>query len=158
VTEIERLRAWWKVVARDLEMQRRMVEQTKFGPQVYINLKPSDPRALNGGSIIKLSDLVNAEVSLGEPCSGVTASWCPVHGECACDDRDDAAARTFEDPACPLHAHLSTHANERAERDPVITKVLAELAEAPFEVLSDAIDSWDADTRDRLRNALSGLR
>lgn len=41
-----------------------------------------------------------------EACSGLTASWCPNHGDCLCPDREKA----LDDPGCPLHAWSSPHA------------------------------------------------
>lgn len=46
---------------------------------------------------------------LGDPgCSGVAASWCPVHGDCVCDRE----AGELNDEACSLHCIASTHATE----------------------------------------------
>lgn len=46
-------------------------------------------------------------------CTGVTAQWCPVHGDCACpEDEQRPGERTFDDPRCPLHAPTSKHAEE----------------------------------------------
>lgn len=36
-------------------------------------------------------------------CTGVTASWCPVHGDCRCDPP------TLDSRLCPLHAPTSDH-------------------------------------------------
>lgn len=44
---------------------------------------------------------------LGEPgCTPVSASWCPVHGDCICDRENDM----LNNPECPLHSRESTHA------------------------------------------------
>lgn len=48
-------------------------------------------------------------------CTGLTASWCPVHGDCCCvrEDRWDGttlALGSMADPACPLHSPDSLHA------------------------------------------------
>jgi hypothetical protein len=48
-------------------------------------------------------------------CTGLTATWCPVHGDCRCPhvyyaDGDEPQGRTLNDPACPLHAVSSSHA------------------------------------------------
>lgn len=40
-----------------------------------------------------------------ESCTGLTARWCPIHGDCVCDDMDDLA--------CPLHRTDSDHAEDR---------------------------------------------
>lgn len=38
-------------------------------------------------------------------CTGIAATWCPVHGDCACDHQVPA-----DDPLCPLHGPTSDHA------------------------------------------------
>jgi DNA modification methylase len=45
-------------------------------------------------------------------CSGLTATWCPVHGDCACDREHGLDAH-----ACPLHSLDSTHADEAPASD-----------------------------------------
>ncbi len=42
----------------------------------------------------------------GELCEGLTARWCPVHGDCICEDVGD-------NPGCPLHSITSDHAEYR---------------------------------------------
>jgi len=42
-----------------------------------------------------------------EDCTGVAARWCPIHGDCECDQEDD-----HNDPECPLHSPTSTHADQ----------------------------------------------
>lgn len=39
-------------------------------------------------------------------CTGVSASWCPVHGDCRCPDPLD----DMNDWNCPLHSSQSSHA------------------------------------------------
>jgi hypothetical protein len=36
-------------------------------------------------------------------CTGVTAFWCPVHGDCTCEILDDGERPSMDDPLCPLH-------------------------------------------------------
>jgi hypothetical protein len=49
-------------------------------------------------------------------CTGLTATWCPVHGDCKCPhafylgESDEPQGRTLNDPQCPLHATTSSHA------------------------------------------------
>lgn len=38
-------------------------------------------------------------------CTGVSAVWCPIHGDCTCKDPDDK-----NDDDCPLHSSYSDHA------------------------------------------------
>lgn len=49
---------------------------------------------------------------MSELCTGITASWCPNHGDCTCPwrDGDEDKGRTFDSPQCPLHAEESDHA------------------------------------------------
>lgn len=39
-------------------------------------------------------------------CTGVSASWCPVHGDCVCDRENDE----LNNIDCPLHSRQSSHA------------------------------------------------
>lgn len=46
------------------------------------------------------------------PCTGLTARWCPVHGDCACPDDSIPelhVTATLDDPQCPLHKPGSGH-------------------------------------------------
>lgn len=50
-------------------------------------------------------------------CTGLTATWCPIHGDCLCGERDVIGRRhrgdgfhDMDDPRCPLHAPTSSHA------------------------------------------------
>lgn len=47
-------------------------------------------------------------------CTGLAATWCPVHGDCLCPPRPAGEGapgeRSLEDPMCPLHGDASTHA------------------------------------------------
>lgn len=41
-------------------------------------------------------------------CTGLTATWCPVHGDCVCARNDegrgdDGDIPSMDDPQCPLH-------------------------------------------------------
>lgn len=68
--------------------------------------------------LMKLSrcaDRGSAEQGKAQPeCTGSSASWCPVHGDCECpylNDNPDEG-RTLDDPGCPLHGEKSEHAKE----------------------------------------------
>lgn len=39
-------------------------------------------------------------------CTSVSASWCPIHGECTCDGDE-----VSDDKNCPLHSDQSNHAS-----------------------------------------------
>lgn len=48
-----------------------------------------------------------------EPCTGVTARFCPRHGTCTCPGTDvgyPARPGPMDSPRCPLHAPDSVHA------------------------------------------------
>lgn len=42
-------------------------------------------------------------------CTGITATYCPMHGDCTCDPGDDGTP-SLDDSGCPLHDPLSDHA------------------------------------------------
>ena len=58
----------------------------------------------------------------GEPtpvCTGLTARWCPIHGDCDCPAAEPdrcglpnsvALQPPLDRPGCPLHGRWSTHA------------------------------------------------
>lgn len=39
-------------------------------------------------------------------CTGLSATWCPIHGDCECPE----PAEGLDDPWCPLHGSRSLHA------------------------------------------------
>lgn len=50
-------------------------------------------------------------------CTGLTARWCPVHGDCTCRnpaDHDDFGPSDMSAPDCPLHGDSSDHAEQPA--------------------------------------------
>lgn len=56
--------------------------------------------------------MVVVRIDLSPPeCTGFSAKWCPVCGDCSCPTREggDTGERTMEDPGCPLHAPSSKH-------------------------------------------------
>lgn len=48
-------------------------------------------------------------------CTGITATWCPIHGDCSCPPHEYGLhyGRTLDDPACRLHAPNSDHSEDR---------------------------------------------
>lgn len=45
-------------------------------------------------------------------CSGVSASWCPIHGDCTCERYPDGSFPDgMDSPDCPLHGFHSDHAD-----------------------------------------------
>jgi hypothetical protein len=53
---------------------------------------------------------IRVEVLPPEECTGIAATWCPVHGTCTCPEGTDG--RLFDDPGCDLHGQASTHADQ----------------------------------------------
>lgn len=47
-----------------------------------------------------------------ETCTGVAATWCPIHGDCRCPrDKDGGYTEDgLNDAGCPLHSDESSHA------------------------------------------------
>lgn len=50
-------------------------------------------------------------------CTGVAAQWCPIHGECTCEENAAGERIMGGDEAkdCPLHGPSSTHAEPAAD-------------------------------------------
>jgi hypothetical protein len=45
-------------------------------------------------------------------CTGISANWCPIHGDCTCpvsSDPDCNILADKNDDNCPLHSAASTH-------------------------------------------------
>lgn len=59
---------------------------------------------------------VAAELAAQQPppaeCTGMAASWCPVHGDCTCRPDGDRFDFDRDSPTCPLHGDQSSHAAE----------------------------------------------
>jgi hypothetical protein len=47
-------------------------------------------------------------------CTGLSAVWCPVHGDCACPYEVDSR-RVGDNRACPLHGEATTHGEDYRE-------------------------------------------
>lgn len=60
-------------------------------------------------------------------CSGLAASWCPIHGDCKCLREESGQAPSLDGRDCPLHGPASDH-NERAEDNQGMSAHEAELA------------------------------
>lgn len=50
-------------------------------------------------------------------CTGLTAMWCPVHGDCTCheDELYEGQPGPHDADNCPLHSPLSDHAEGEVE-------------------------------------------
>ena len=66
--------------------------------------------APDGGPSLKPCDC--RDLGLAPRCTGVSAAWCPVCGDCKCPDRE----QDLDDPRCPLHGSASDHASLGASR------------------------------------------
>lgn len=54
-------------------------------------------------------------------CTGVSARWCPLCGDCNCPELNDGGGwASLDSPDCPLHAPESRHA-EDADDGPMRT-------------------------------------
>jgi hypothetical protein len=55
-------------------------------------------------------DPEQADAAAEPDCTGVTATWCPVHGDCRCPRYEhNGYIPAMDDPDCPLHAPESLH-------------------------------------------------
>lgn len=69
-------------------------------------LGPDTPDDATLGDLRKqVAALAEDAVAVPE-CTGLTAAWCPVHGNCTCDRESDS----WNEFDCPLHNQGSTHA------------------------------------------------
>jgi hypothetical protein len=57
--------------------------------------------------------VVDRRAARNRRCSGVSARWCPLHGECTCainhPDEDELQEITMDNRSCPLHGGQSLH-------------------------------------------------
>lgn len=74
-------------------------------------------------------------IPLDAGCTGSSARWCPVCGDCACGPRYEGAGadgeRTLDDDGCPLHGASSQHAREPARAVIPLDRVRELLSLAP---------------------------
>ena len=99
------------------------------------------------------------EVREAAECTGIAASWCPVHGDCRCPRNKDGERIYSSHPKCPLHGPESTHADAEiaalaarpavAESDEV--REAAEIAEAAPEL---NLNNYDHEEVVRLNDAM----
>jgi hypothetical protein len=113
------------LLAEEPEAARLHFVCTDFpGPKnecVFVECEDGEGHGVNAGEWIRRPDgLVALVVSRRAPlppevreaaeCTGIAASWCPVHGNCSCP-RDEEGARTENrfGVDCPLHGLASNH-------------------------------------------------
>lgn len=47
-----------------------------------------------------------------DSCTGLAATWCPIHGDCTCPRRDDGEVEFSGLGGCPLHDVNSQHGED----------------------------------------------
>ena len=68
----------------------------------------------SGGLVWHLFEVLPKVTVRTAACTDLSASWCPVHGDCTCPR--DSENEVFEDAFdCPLHGKHSTHAEVGAD-------------------------------------------
>lgn len=60
-------------------------------------------------------------------CTGVSAGWCPVHGDCTCP-RDGTDTREEQSETCPLHGGQSPHGDDTDDAPQIKRSVVLRLA------------------------------
>lgn len=76
----------------------------------FLRVVGDAPRDAEGRYLVNPRALEYAKGADVDPygCTGLTARWCPRHGDCACPD-DSPGERGLSAPGCPLHGHGSDH-------------------------------------------------
>ncbi len=98
----------------------------------------------------RLEQRIKAHQKVGHMCESVSATWCPVCGDCCCPDREVS----MNDPHCPLHLNTSLHAGckaayedllilKRRERELLTSEAAQRWLELPVEVVGTSIDMTD---------------
>ena len=60
-------------------------------------------------------------------CTGISAGWCPVHGDCVCP-YDEDNGHDFTNEACPLHGTTSAHGDDEEDPPPIARSLILRLA------------------------------
>lgn len=91
-------------------------------------------------------------------CTGLTATWCPIHGDCVCpcDELNGGDLPAMDDNRCPLHAPTGSHPLE-ADGAP-LNGLIERLANAEATLIG-AVHSADIDSAIRqIQAVLRDLR
>ena len=72
----------------------------------------------------ELAEVAKLDVS---ECSGISAGWCPVHGDCTCP-RDSTDTREEQSDDCPLHGTFSNHGDDEGEPPQIARSLVMRLA------------------------------
>lgn len=56
----------------------------------------------------EILEQIEAAINTLPLCTGVSASWCPIHGDCSCVEGSE---NYHNDDNCPLHSGSSNHAD-----------------------------------------------
>ena len=91
-----------------------------FDPAVRASEFAAWKASLLGGHVIDRFADARRHIEQGHACEGISASWCPVCGDCLCpeDEEEGGYPDGRNDPTCPLHAPASPHATGRLVDDP----------------------------------------
>lgn len=81
--------------------------------ELLVALGAIEAWSLTGPELLATAKEVTAALKGKEPsCTGITATFCPVHGECICPRPTDTGYEPLEylnASDCPLHSPSSTH-------------------------------------------------
>lgn len=70
-----------------------------------VQLTLQHPKSEKDGTVVRM---VKTKKDVPpEQCTGLGASWCPIHGDCSCDREE-----SMDSWDCPLHGLDSTHAHK----------------------------------------------
>lgn len=86
---------------RRQELARRMAE-LRADAEHWNRTHPDDEPIVVD---MDLGPEVVAALSATITCTGIAASWCPIHGDCTCPEPEDRK----DHEGCPLHGRESNH-------------------------------------------------
>lgn len=90
-------------------------------PEVIIRWRASDKDTdkalcdqLSRHAIGLLTDrAATVDGTIIEYCTGIAATWCPIHGDCVCPRREDGEVEFDVNlVGCPLHGMTSDHGDD----------------------------------------------
>lgn len=103
VVDVNVFCSWELTIPRSTNLadEDAVVEAAKKALTVYLDEEKAEVVADCGVDRVHVDD--------GAVCTGLSAMWCPIHGDCRCA-KTPTGEPNFEDPACPLHSTSSMHA------------------------------------------------
>ncbi len=77
----------------------------------FLRVVNDAPRDENGRAVVPAAAIryANGEDVSPLACTGLTARWCPIHGDCTCPETYSSIDRDLDDGACPLHQPHGPH-------------------------------------------------